>query len=277
MGNSINISKYLGSKVRGIEPPVVSGPSLDPDAAAFLTAAGITDATISSAINTLVLDLKSYGIWTKMKAMYPFVGGTATTHKFNLINPADTNAAYRLVFLGGVTHSAFGIQGNAINGYANTWFNVGTELSSGVGGLGFYSRTNIQGGREMGINVTNGSRSLIVIPRYIDDVFYANEGSASWLTSPNLDGRGFYTVTRTGLGASNGASYKNGVRVQTSSFSFLSFDSANAYILVANGFAQYSGKQCAFAYIENQGLSDADNFNLYNIVQTFQTTLDRQV
>jgi hypothetical protein len=28
MGNSINISKYLGSKVRGIEPPVVSGPPL---------------------------------------------------------------------------------------------------------------------------------------------------------------------------------------------------------------------------------------------------------
>lgn len=257
--------------------PPSGGGGLDPDAEAFLTAAGIVDPTLVSAVNTLTVEFKDQGLWAKMKAIYPFVGGTATTHKFNLKNPADTNAAYRLVFLGGVTHSAFGIQGNAINGYANTWFNVGAELSSGVGGLGFYSRTNIQGGREMGINVTNGSRSLIVIPRYIGDVFYANEGSASWLTSPNFDGRGLYTVTRTGLGASDGASYKNGVRVQTSSFSFLSFDSANAYILVANGFAQHSGKQCAFAYIENQGLSDADNFNLYNIVQTFQTTLGRQV
>ena len=32
-----------------------------------------------------------------MKAIYPFVGGTATTHKFNLKDPADINAAFRLV------------------------------------------------------------------------------------------------------------------------------------------------------------------------------------
>ncbi len=50
---------------------------LDPDAQAFITAAGITDATQQSAINTLVTDLKGYGIWTKMKAIYPFVGGTS--------------------------------------------------------------------------------------------------------------------------------------------------------------------------------------------------------
>ena len=62
-------------------------PAIDPDAQAFLTAAGITDATITSAINTLVVDLKGYNIWTKMKAVYPFVGGTAAAHKFNLKNP----------------------------------------------------------------------------------------------------------------------------------------------------------------------------------------------
>jgi hypothetical protein len=266
----------IGLGLSFISPPS-SGGGLDPDAAAFLAAASITDPTITSAIDSLVVDLKDYGIWNKMKAIYPFVGGTGTTHKFNLKDPQDLDTSYRLIFSGGITHSAFGAKGNGINGFANTWFNVGVELASGVGGLGFYSRTNIQGGREMGINVTNGSRSLIVIPRYIDNNFYANEGSASWITSANLDGRGFYTVTRTGLGASDGASYKNGVRVGTSSFPFLSFDSANAYIFVANGFSQFSAKECAFAYIENQGVTDADSLNLYNIVQAFQTTLGRQV
>jgi len=51
----------------------MGGTSLDPDAAAFLTAAGITDPTQQSAINTLVLSLKADGLWTKMKAIYPFV------------------------------------------------------------------------------------------------------------------------------------------------------------------------------------------------------------
>ena len=62
----------------------IVGITTDTDAQAFITAAAITDPTQQAAINTLVVDLKGYSIWTKMKAVYPFVGGTAATHKFNL-------------------------------------------------------------------------------------------------------------------------------------------------------------------------------------------------
>ena len=58
--------------------------SVDSDAAAFLTASGITDSTQSGAVNRLVLDLKAASIWTKMAAIYPLVGGTAAKHKWNL-------------------------------------------------------------------------------------------------------------------------------------------------------------------------------------------------
>ena len=68
---------------------------IDTDAQAFITATGITDNTQKNSINQLVLDLKSYGVWSKIKAIYPFVGGTATTHKFNLKDPRDLDAAYR--------------------------------------------------------------------------------------------------------------------------------------------------------------------------------------
>jgi len=54
---------------------MAGGIPLDPDAVAFLTAAGITDATITTAIDTLVTDLKGYGVWTKMKAIYPLCWG----------------------------------------------------------------------------------------------------------------------------------------------------------------------------------------------------------
>jgi hypothetical protein len=45
----------------------------DPDYQSFITATGITQPTQSAALETLVSDLKSYGLWSKMKAIYPMV------------------------------------------------------------------------------------------------------------------------------------------------------------------------------------------------------------
>jgi len=47
--------------------------SFDSDYQAFITATGITEPTQSAALETLVSDLKSYGLWSKMKAVYPMV------------------------------------------------------------------------------------------------------------------------------------------------------------------------------------------------------------
>ncbi len=88
-----NITNGLGQTKVGVR--VASG-GTDADAQAFITATAITDLTQQTAINTLVTQLKTYGIWTKMKALYPFVGGTATAHKFNLKDPRDLDAAFRL-------------------------------------------------------------------------------------------------------------------------------------------------------------------------------------
>ena len=112
-----------------------SGAAFDADAQAFITAAVITDVTQQNAINTLVVDLKGYSIWTKFSAIYPIVGGTAAQHKFNLKNPLDTDAAFRLVFSGGWTHSANGALPNGTNGYADTKVNAFNEplaLAAGV-------------------------------------------------------------------------------------------------------------------------------------------------
>ena len=132
-GNGIYLASFAGPT-----PP----PALDPDAVAFLSAAGITDPTIESAVNTLVVDLKGYSIWTKMQAIYPFVGGTATTHKWNLINPLDTNAAFRLVFNGGWIHSINGALPNGTNGYANTFLNASSNLGQFNHHHSFYHNTD---------------------------------------------------------------------------------------------------------------------------------------
>jgi len=90
--------------------------AFDADAQAFFTAASITDSTQKSAVNQLVLDLKSYNIWTKIKALYPIVGGSASSHAVNLKTPGT----YNLTFATGVTHSSTGMTGNGTSGYANT-------------------------------------------------------------------------------------------------------------------------------------------------------------
>lgn len=107
---------------------------LDPDAAAFIAATGITDATQEAAINQLVLDLKSAGIWTKMDAVWPIVGGTATTHKYNLVDPQDTDAAYRMTFNGTFTHNDNGAKPTTSGGYGDThWIpNSEAPFTNGV-------------------------------------------------------------------------------------------------------------------------------------------------
>ena len=111
--------------------PYAFGVAYDPDAQAFFTASGLTGATELNAVNQLVLDLKGFGIWTKMKAIYPMVGGTAALHKWNLKDPQDTNAAFRLVFTGGWTHSSTGALPNGTNAFANTYLDSATIGSTG--------------------------------------------------------------------------------------------------------------------------------------------------
>jgi hypothetical protein len=118
--------------------------SLDSDAQAFLTAAGITDPIISGAIDTLVVDLKAANIWSKMKAIYPMVGGSSSTHKWNLKDPRDLDAAFRLAFYGGWTHNSNGATPNGVNGYADTKINSNLELTliNMHFASALYSRTN---------------------------------------------------------------------------------------------------------------------------------------
>ncbi len=136
---TVTATNFIGS-ANADSNTVTPTSSTDADAQAFITAAGITNPTQQSAINTLVVDLKGYNIWTKMKALYPFVGGTAATHKWNLKDPRDLDAAFRLVFYGGWTHSSTGITGNSINTEALTKLIPSTSLSTTSGSLGFYLR-----------------------------------------------------------------------------------------------------------------------------------------
>ena len=133
-GNSMFLATH------GILARAASGGGVDPDAQAFITAAGITNPTQQGAINTLVVALKGYSIWTKFKAIYPIVGGVASSHAVNLKTPGTFN----LTFASGVTHSANGMVGNGSSGYADTNFTPSTNgMLLNSAHLSFYSRTDL--------------------------------------------------------------------------------------------------------------------------------------
>lgn len=257
--------------------------AFDPDAQAFFTAAGITDNTQKSAIQTLVTDLKTYGIWTKMKALYPFVGGTATTHKWNLKDPQDTDGAFRLVFSGGWTHSSTGVLPNGTNGYADTKLVPNTSLTAANHHISLYSRTNISGEvYDIGSGDAAGS--------YLLDLYLRRSGDTAGYDA------GYYTTNRNTFSNNNSTGhfigstivnteskyYKNGINQNTKSINsgFLVLPSGNIYL---GGFNEYtsstiyfSSKQIAFASL-GDGLTDTEAANFYTAVQAFQTTLSRNV
>lgn len=282
-GNGIYLASFSST------PPV---PGYDADAQAFMTAAGITDLTQQAAINTLVVDLKGYSIWNKFKAIYPFVGGTAITHKFNLKNPLDSNAAFRLSFLGGWTHSATGAKPNGTNAYANSFLVPSFELLTDYSSLHYYSRTSTT---ENGVGDTNGcvigvradvlpdvnnTNSLYVktnpgnFTLFFSTIAGATNNYARYVEPI---GTGFYSGSLT---ATNSKVYKNGVNATTVNASFPRITPNLAqYIGALNNkgvSADYSLKESAFAGIADS-MSDAEVANLYTAVQAYQTTLGRQI
>lgn len=247
----------------------------DPDAIAFLAAAGITNATITTAIDTLVIQLKTIGVWTKLKAIYPFVGGTATTHKFNLKDPADTDAAFRLAFVGGWTHSANGALPNGTNAYADTFLNANTALTNTSNHLSFYSRTSTVGVVvEIGCANPNTANFFQLRPAVS---FVAGGVVVLGFTSTG-NAQGFWLGSKENSALRK--AFKNGILEATSTVvNTTAYQSLNVFIGARNDNgipALFSNKECAFASI-GDGLTTTEAANYYTAVQAFQTTLGRQV
>jgi PKD repeat protein len=254
----------------------------DADADAFLLAAGITDPTIVSAINVLVFDLKNTSLWTKLKAIYPMVGGTATTHKFNLKDPRDLNAAFRLSFSGGWVHSANGALPNGSNTYADTFFaNNNSFAAANSCGISAFLRTSVLNtGCDMGGggDSTGGTDGCYIYSSF-NGIYYANaNGSVLTPGSTNTDTRGFYITSRNNSNTqySYHKRHSSGNIDATNVTAIGTQNGSNIIIGAGNNISNYSTRETAFNTI-HEGLTLTEINNLYTAIQAFQTTLGRQV
>jgi len=247
----------------------------DADALAFLSAAAITDATITSAICTLVTSMKNNGTWTKMNAIYPMVGGTATTHKFNLKNPLDTNAAFRLNFVGGWTHSANGALPNGTNSYADSFLTPSITLSLNSHSFGIYSRTNnVTGSRVYGVYQSSPG---LFLQNNLSNGNFVSGGIGTLISYTANPSTSLLMASRT----SNTllTAYRAGVSLGTNTVLITGLSNLSFYFGARNinGIAElFSNHQIAFAFL-GSGLNSTEAAAMYTSVQAFQTTLSRQV
>ena len=291
------IEKFQNTLGRSIEPSksFYYNNSYDSEVNDFLYNAGISAQTQINAVNTLVSTLKTSGIWSKMKAVYPMVGGTATSHSINLVNPGT----YNLTFNGGWTHTASGATPNGTTGYANTNFIPSGILTLHNCHLSYYSRTSSL--TSNAADVFMGAAGNYPIWYGLENLYMSTNNGGAYAvqhttnTSTAYAGGsisnrlGLFINTRTSATPTTLKIIKNGVSLGNATTQdnpygraievpnrHIYLSSFNNYTAGAPYAQWYSNAQCAFASI-GDGLTDAEVTSFTNAVQSFQTTLGRQV
>lgn len=277
-------NNYNGLATRFGLPTIVTSLA-DEDIQAFINATGITDPTQIAAITTLVTDLKAYNLWNKMSAIYPFVGGTATTHKYNLKDPRDTDAAFRILWNGAILHNSTGIEFQG--GYGDTRFAPFSALTNptqsshislynnkttlAVGGWGLVTMGNTRyAQRGLGITVSYAGGNTSPMCAYngsevnLGGGTYPNSIKGLFVAS-RLDTNIFYAFQRGGRTANTLSTVSPTTNPKTST----------VWVGGENGDWGVNNGAMAFASL-GVGLTQGDVDNYYTVVQAYQTALGRQ-
>ena len=255
--------------------------NFDVDAFSFFNrvtaAGGSLSLNEQNAINKLVVDLKYYDLWNNLKAIYPFVGATASSCSQNLISSSFTGS-----FTAGWTFSSNGVQGNGSSTFFNTNFNQSSNLSASNNHISIYSRTDFNAPTTLNVDcgITNNisySFNQFAI-RNSGNITYENGSQV--MTTANSNSLGLYIGTSTST--TSAKLYKNGAVLSSNSTTQAkTLFNNNIYIGATclntnNSGLYFTNRQYSFASIGN-GLTDTQASYLYTIVQAFQTSLSRQV
>jgi hypothetical protein len=267
-------NKAFSDKLFAGQTPINLG-SIDSDVLGFFTrvanAGGILSAIEKQAIIQLVYDLKSYGIWDSMKAIYPMIGASAAACSQNLIS-----SSYTGTFSSGWTFASTGVTPNGTSAFMNTFFNPKLYASSKNSfHFSVYIRSNVNA-TTIDIGAEQGSYGTFLFPS-LSSQTYARLGDSYATLTSILDTKAFFQVIR--LSTTNTKYFLNNVKKADSIVSLTDYPNYNIYLgaLNSNGSTTlYSNRQNAFASI-GDGLTDTQASNFYTAVQAMQTTLSRQV
>jgi hypothetical protein len=250
----------------------------------FVNATGIQNADTISALDTFVTTLKNDGIWTKLYALYPFVGGGQDTNRVNLI---DTGS-YNLGFTGSWAYSDNGISSNGTDTWANTFFNPTSSVSDYArnSSLAVFTRTDsTSSGYDMGAEL-NGTYRTYFISKNTGNTSQYDVGFDSLTTPSAVTGSGFWVASVSGSSSDNQKIFRNATKLANKTYtSDVTFVPSTSIAIAANHVITFGGSTTVNAFTSEsyslasigKGFTDGE-VSLYNTaVQSFQTSLGRNI
>jgi hypothetical protein len=205
------------------------------------------------------------------------VGASAAACAQNLKSSSFTGT-----FSSGWTFASTGVTPNGTNAFFNTTLVPNGNLTGSSTHVSYYSRTNTttNAGVETGTwNTAYSSGIEMALNRSgVGSYVRINSGTVGQILLTGQNSQAFFIGSRT---ATNSIKYyRNSTTIGTDTNSAtINLSTFNTYFGASNDFgtaATFSTKECAFSSI-GDGLTDTQASNFYTAVQTFQTTLARQV
>lgn len=256
--------------------------NFDIDAVNFIDACAALTEAQRIIINDLVKNLKNNSLWNKFYAIYPVIGGIEATHKFNLKDPRDLDAAFRLQFLGAWTHASTQMKPETAlaDNYATTYLNPSLlGYNANDFHLSMYTRdgnieTDAAGRGSLGWYAANTGSCIIVNRTNYHFKFFRGTDTTNSGTTTGGAYHGLLIGSR--IANNNNSTYLNGALLQNNTIlntgGFASKFMNLGRITAINGSIQ----PFSFASV-GSGLTSDEQIILYNIIQAYQTSLGRQV
>jgi len=254
--------------------------ALDADAEAYIDAVVATGVTFTDAekgyINDFFLELKSESIYTKFYFIYLFLGATAAAHKFNAVNPLDSDAAHRMLFTGSPTHNVNGVTFNGSTQYGDTRFQPSIDMAQDSKNYTVYVKSN---GTGFVFGAQNGT------PPYAADklsgnfasgglVYWGTSGIGDTVTTPSPN-TGIFSVNRDT--STNETVKRNDALLDTFATASSNNNTNYMYLGARNfGAGPNSYNACNIAYFSGASeLTGAEETVLYNAITTLNTAFGR--
>ena len=257
--------------------PIPSGTTLANEFLARVVSTGGTlNSTISAATQTMFNSLVSTGLWEDISLFYPIIGGIATAHA--QAAGQQYSSSYNGIFNGGVTHSSSGMTFNGVNGYMDTNWAIRNQLgATSLVSIGGYTNTTYL---DSLMGCLNGDASTLTQLRLDVPVGQISPlpGTilAGAITTAMTGSSGTFITSRTGTTAT--FVLQNNVITNLTQVSGLTDAGRTMWVGARNysGAPSYGTGRVAFVFM-GKTLTAAKATTLKGIIQTFQTSLSRQV
>jgi hypothetical protein len=261
---------------------------LEGETLAFISASGITSEVEIGAVNYLVYRLKEENLFNEFYNLYPFVGSTSLSNSINLINTTQ----YTINFQGNWIYDSNGITANGVDTQANTLFNPGTSTPSYNPSAQTFNLSNSYHlyNRTLG-TTTDGDfggifslgQNILAIKTSTADSYYtfSRYATTNWAASATLGANeelGLFTGNINNSVPTSKGLFRNGIQIaQNTGTTLTGTLGISAVRLLGAVETNFTNRNYALAAIGN-GFADVSRLKVfYDIVQTYQTILGRQV